>query len=181
MINPFEAVGAVELDIPQWYGVLFATISLARLLCRGVTRLFKRPAQASAVFFLKHFVYPRLLGTKSRFKISRIEVILLIIYAFCNGFCMLFRTSSVKERSSRAALLSVFNLMALLTGTRASLAADLFGVSLRVKASLHKWIALISTIQAFIHMALSLEPVTWNGFQLAGLAVGGPGSYQRQI
>jgi hypothetical protein len=149
-------------DPSHWYGLGLAFAIAAWVLVRALRRLCRFLAGVITYFCLRYLVYPILLSGFG-YRLSWMDGIILVTFIGVNAFCIAFQTATVKDWSSRAGMVSMMNLVPLLTGTRFSLAADALGVSLRRQASLHKWLGLIATCEAVAHTVTSLPQPAWYG------------------
>ena len=126
------------------------------------------------VLFLKHLFYSNLAHRAWVIRVTRFHILCLALYLTGNIVCMCTGVGQNRERiGSRVDILSTINLIPLLTGTRLSLTADTLGISLRSHISLHRWIGIISTIQAVIHVLFLGDRNfrEWDLFKISGAVV----------
>ena len=105
---------------------------------------------------------------------SRFELLLLTLYIASNGICMAYKATSRSDVSSKAAILSTINMIALLVGSQLTLVADFLGIAHPNFVLLHHWMGLLSTTQGIIHTFLAVPDranFRWNPSSLFGFIV----------
>ncbi|KAH8674404.1 hypothetical protein BGZ60DRAFT_403841 [Tricladium varicosporioides] len=163
-----------SLDAFQWYSYIFGGIFSVWVLCYGIYRILNSIWPPTASFILGHLIYPHLfpripfIGTATRF-----EVLIVFLYLLTN---ILIITIGVKsEIGSRAATMSVINLIPLLCGPRLSLVTKLLGISLRTSISSHQWFGRTAILQVLVHMIAVLtggDVFTWTTNNVTGVVAG---------
>jgi hypothetical protein len=144
-----------QMDSPSWYSVISGCLIATWLLVSGVYRVLRVLASWCFGLALKHLVYPHLIpripfiGTATRF-----EGLLSFLYLLANTLLVLIGTSA--DIGSRAAALSIINVIPLLCGPRLSLVAKLLGISVHTSTWSHQWFGRAAVAQALLHTVTSL-------------------------
>ena len=163
-----------SLDAAVWYSFLCACVFAIWVLYYGMYRVFNSKWPLTTSFVMRHLVYPhifpriRFLGTATRLK-----VLILFLYLLANT---LFVTvvKSRADMGSRAATMSIINLIPLLCGPRLSLMTKLLGISLRASVGSHQWFGRTAIAQMLLHTVISLTgstAFTWTANNLSGVIV----------
>ena len=145
----------IKLDTPSWYLLISAAIFLVWLLLRGLYRVMTAKWLSISFFILKHAVYPHLLprtsftGTATRFHIAATTLYLMV-----NVLFVTIPKATWADMGTRAATMSVINLIPLLCGPRLSMVTKLLGISLRTSLASHKWIGRTAIGLAGLHIAI---------------------------
>ena len=84
------------------------------------------------------------------------RVFMQLVYIAANGFCLIFNVSTAYQASSRAAHLSLINLIPTYLGPHHSFICDTLGVSLSAYRLLHRSAATMSLLLAILHFLISL-------------------------
>lgn len=165
-----------EMDIPSWYSFISACILAIWLFLRAIYRAITSEWLSTSFFFLKHFVYPHILpripfvGTA-----TRLEVLIAFAYIITN--ILLVTIIGVKSRTdigTRAATMSIINLIPLLCGPRLSLMTEMLGISLRTSIGTHQWFGRTAVAEILLHTVISLtdsQPFKWTGINTSGVVV----------
>ena len=117
-----------------------------------------------SLFTSKHLTYPyilhrhRLIGP-----CSRLEILLQVVYLTINIFCLSFRLSGVAKAGTRAANLSLVNMIPLFAGPSFSFLADRLGVPLEVYRCGHRSAGFMTFVLVLIHV---LSVVSQGSFSL---------------
>jgi hypothetical protein len=165
-----------ELDVPSWYSFILGCIFALWLLCYSIYRAFNSKWPLTTSFVMRHLVYPHIfpripfIGTA-----TRLQVLIVFLYLLANTiFVFAIGVQSTAGRSSRAATLSIINLIPLLCGPRLSLVTRLLGISLRASIGSHQWIGRTAIAQMSFHTVVSLigrTPFAWTTNNLTGVVV----------
>ena len=129
-----------------------------------------------SLFLLKHFIYPHIFR-RLRFigAATRSEVVAISLYVAINALCVALPRAQSTDISTRAATMSVINIVPLLCGPRLILITQLLGIRRRTHLSLHKWIGGTAVALALLHTVLSVvhsKPAfTWTRINLSGVVV----------
>ena len=165
-----------QMDIPSWYSFISACIFVMWLLLRATYRAITSEWLSTSFFFLKHIVYPHIfpripfIGTA-----TRLEVLLTSGYIIIN--VLLIIIIGVKSRSdigTRAAIMSIINLIPLLCGPRLSLMIEMLGVSLRTSIGSHQWLGRTAVAEILLHTIILLtsgQLFKWTGINTSGVVV----------
>ncbi|KAH6662697.1 hypothetical protein B0J14DRAFT_570854 [Halenospora varia] len=125
-------------------------------------------------FIMRHLIYPHIfpqipfVGTATRFK-----VLIMFLYILTNSLIVVIGVKS--EIGSRAATMSIINLIPLLCSPRLSLVTKLLGISLRTSISSHQWFGRTAIVQVLVHMIVILtggHAFTWTTNNLIGVVAG---------
>jgi hypothetical protein len=169
------------LDVPSWYSFVSGCLITSWLLLYSVYRVIHAINSgwlSISSFLLKHFVYPHIfprvpfVGTATRF-----EALAAFIYLLVN--ILIVTIGPRADIGSRAATMSIINVIPLLCGQRLSLATKLLGISLRTSIGSHQWFGRIATAQVLLHTIISLtgsKSFTWTAINFSGVVVGSPSS-----
>lgn len=79
------------------------------------------------------------------------NVLLQVTYVFANSFCIAFRAASIQSAGSRAAKISLINMVPLFAGPYLSLLADLLQISLRTCRAIHRTLAVVALLSVGFH------------------------------
>ena len=165
-----------EMDIPSWYSFVSACIFAIWLFLRDIYCAITSKWLSTSFFFLKHFVYPHILpripfvGTP-----TRLEVLIALAYIITN--ILLVTIIGVKSRTdidTRAATMSIINLIPLLCGPRLSLMTEMLGISLRTRIGTHQWFGRTAVAEILLHTVISLissQPFKWTGINTSEVVV----------
>lgn len=143
------------MDVPLVYAIVVAGI-FALFLLRHVHKLLVALIWSRRVcIFLHRHLYPALIRRNWALpQISRINVLLQLIYWAGTVVSNTIGVSGLAEGSSRAGVLAVVNLIPLLFSDRLSFAADLFSLSRRTYVQIHKAMGVMAVLQLTTHMVL---------------------------
>lgn len=166
ILSKFEEV---RLDTSSWYLLASATFFLLWLLLRGLYRVMTAKWSSISFFILKHAVYPHLLprtsftGTATRFHIA-----VTTLYLLVNVLFVTIPKATWADMGTRAATMSVINLIPLLCGPRLTMVTNLLGISLRTSLASHKWFGRTAIGLAGFHIAIIAKngeriARTWSG------------------
>ncbi|KAG0645010.1 Ferric-chelate reductase 2, partial [Hyphodiscus hymeniophilus] len=160
-----------SLDAPSWYSFISACILALLLLWYGLHRAINSKWPLVTSFIMRHLVYPNIfpripfVGTATRLK-----VLLVSLYLLANFLGTIIGVRA--DISSRAATMSIINLVPLLCGPRLSLVTNLLGISLRSSIGSHQWFGRTAIAQMLVHMVVSLtesSAFTWSMNSLTGV------------
>lgn len=163
-----------EMEIFSWYLFISACILVTWLLFRANYHAITSEWLSTSFFFLKHLIYPHIfpripfIGTATRF-----QVLITCGYIIINISLLLGENSWVKI-GTRAANISVVNLIPLLWGPRLSLMAELLGISLRTSIGAHQWLGRMVAAQLVVHVVAliaSSKSFTWTEMNIFGIVV----------
>lgn len=166
-----------EMDIPSWYSFVCACILAIwlsiRIICRALTSSW---LSRCFFFFLKYVAYPHILPRIPFFgTATRLQVVLVLGYIITN--ILLVTIIGVKSRSdigTRAATMSVINLIPLLLGSSRGLMTEIFGISLRSGVGSHQWIGRTAIAEILLHTLISLndgQSFKWTRNNTSGVVV----------
>lgn len=172
ILSKFEEI---KLDTPSWYLLTSAAVFLVWLLLRGLYRVMAAKWLSISFLILKHAVYPHLLprtsltGTATRFRIAATTLYLMV-----NVLFVTIPKATRADMGTRAATMSVINLIPLLCGPRLSMVTELLGISLRTSLASHRWIGRTAIGLAGLHVAIVAKDGerfvrTWSS--ISGVAV----------
>jgi hypothetical protein len=139
------------MDFIQIYMIILGGCVVLLLLLRIVSI----PQGRMSGSVQKHLLYPyfyrrfRLLPPATRY-----GVLLQITYWSVSLTCNFVRIGSIAEIGTRAANLSVLNLIPLLFASRLSFVADFLGISLQRCQQLHSSMGLMASLQALTHILI---------------------------
>jgi hypothetical protein len=160
-----------SMDVPSWYSFISGCILALWLLWYGFYRAINSKWPLTTSFIARHLVYPHIssripfVGTATRF-----QVLVVSLYLLAN---LLITIVGVRANiSSRAATMSIINLIPLLCGPRLSLVTRLLGISLRASVGSHQWFGRTAIAQMLVHMVVSLtgsSAFTWTTNNLTGV------------
>jgi predicted ferric reductase len=124
-------------------------------------------------FVLKHFVYPHLFP-RIRFVgvATRLEGLAILVYLLIN--LVLVLAGKRTNIGSRAATMSIVNVIPLLCGPRLSLVARLMGVSRYSSLWSHRWFGRTVLVQVLVHTIISLtgsSSFAWTAAKVFGAVV----------
>lgn len=157
-------------------GVVFFLLLLYRL--RLNLRSVLSTSQAFSrlrAFLLNHVFYARsywrFFGLGST---SRTHLILTLLYFTCTGICNMVQVHSLESAGTRAAKLSLINLVPMFLGGGYEFGARLLGVSLNSYGFIHRSFAIVGLLEAVAHIVIVARTttLTWsNEIQFYGLLV----------
>lgn len=161
-----------SFDVPSRYSFICGCIFVIWLLLYAIYRIITSEWRSTSSFVLQHLIYPHLfpripfLGTATRF-----EVLVAFLYLLPNVLIVIIGERA--EMSSRAATMSIVNLIPLFCGPRLSLVTKLLGVSLRASIGSHEWFGRTAIAQVLLHTLLSVtsSTFTWTTTNLTGVVV----------
>jgi hypothetical protein len=167
------------MNSAEWYGAGLGLLLAVWIIYRITSRLIRLLMVGASFFLLKHLFYAKGIGRGAWWSsVSRFQMLAVVIYVVANAICMAWGYKSVAQFSSRAAFLSITNLVPLFAGSQLSLAADALGISLRTQIRMHTWMGLMSSVQAVLHAVLSVIHSSidrWDEFTISGITVSTPG------
>lgn len=146
------------MDPSRAYAIAAGGLFLLILLYRLTTRILSFIRSRTVFFLLKHFIYPYVFR-RHRFMelVTREQFILQVVYWCATAACNFIRVNTMAQASARAGTLSVINLIPLLFAGKLSIAADLFGVSLRGFYGLHRSVGFMVVVQGLVHISILLK------------------------
>lgn len=162
---------ARDMDVPSWYSFISACILALWLLWYGVYRAINSRWPLTTSFITRHLAYPNILpripfvGTA-----TRLQFLIVSLYLLTN--LLITTVGSRTGISSRAAIMSVINLIPLLCGPRLSFVTRLLGISLRASIGSHQWFGRTAIAQMLVHLIVSLAgngAFTWTTNNLTGV------------
>lgn len=165
-----------DMDIPSRYCFILGCIFAIWLFLRAVYRTLTSEWLSTSSFFLKHAAYPHVfpripfVGTA-----TRLEVLLASAYLTTN--IVLVTVVGVDSRSdigTRAAIMSMINLIPLLCGPRLSLMTEMLGITLRTSIGSHQWLGRTAVAEVLLHTIISLtgsQSFVWTGINASGVVV----------
>lgn len=147
----------MEFGIAELYQLVTGSIAVLMIFFRLMLCIPSSWLTATRRFFLAHLFYARL-GRRLRYIYSEPLSYLIVQSLYFAGTVAvnIFRVHSVSEASSRAAWLSLVNLIPLYIFGH-EFGARLLGLSLRAYGSLHRTMGLMSALQAVAHVILTLR------------------------
>jgi hypothetical protein len=165
-----------EMDIPSWYSFISACIFAIWLFLRAIYRAITSEWLSTSFFFLKHFAYPHILPRIPFVgAATRLEILLAFAYTITNLLLVtLIGVKTTTDISTRAATMSIINLIPLLCGPRLSLMTEMLGISLRTSIGTHQWFGRTAVAEMLLHTVISLtnkQPFKWTGFNASGVVV----------
>jgi hypothetical protein len=114
------------------------------------------------------FIYPRIIRRYRYFgPWSPAGVILQLAYAAMNLFCASFKAPNILVVSSRAANLSLINMIPIFAGAHQSFLADVLGVSLNTYQRVHRSTGTIAFLLLVFHIASVVAKRTHFPLQVA--------------
>jgi predicted ferric reductase len=162
-----------NFDVPSWYAFISGCIFTAWLLLFAIYCVITSEWPLTSTYILKHFIYPHIfpripfLGTATRF-----QVFVAFIYLLANF--LIVTIGKRAEMGSRAATMSIANLIPLFCGPRLSLVTKLLGISVRTSIGSHQWFGRTAIAQMSLHTIISLigsKAFTWTTSNLTGVVV----------
>lgn len=160
-----------SMDTLSWYSFILGCIFVIWLLYYGIYRVLNSKWPLTTSFILRHFIYPHIfaripfVGTATRF-----EVLILSLHVLTNTLVVVIGRRS--DIGSRAATMSIINLIPLLCGPRLSLVTKLLGISLRTSIGCHQWFGRTAFAQMLVHTIVVLTggtAFTWTTKTLTGV------------
>lgn len=164
-----------QFDIPSWYSFISACIIAIWLLFRAIYRAVTSEWPLTSSFFLRHLVYyifPRIpfVGTA-----TPLQVLIVLGYIGTNIVLVtIVGVKSISDIGTRAATMSIINLIPLFCGQRLSLITKILGISLRTSIGAHQWFGRTAVVEILLHTIISLtssQPIKWTGINVSGVAV----------
>ena len=158
------------MDVPSWYSLISGCIFALWLLWYGLYRAVNSKWPLTTSFIRRHLLYPHILpripfvGAATRF-----QVLMVFLYVLANVLITIIGDRA--DLSSRAATMSIINLIPLLCGSRLILITKLLGISLRTSIGSHQWFGRTAFAQMLVHMLVSLTgsgAFTWTTNNLTG-------------
>jgi hypothetical protein len=162
-----------DLNRSSWYSFISACILLSYLVSYGVYRVIYSKWRATTTSFLvRRLVYPHLfprmpfVGTA-----TRLQVLTAFLFLLTNT--LLTTIGSRSATGSRAATMSVINLIPLFCGPRLSMVTKLLGISLRGSVGVHQLAGRTAIAQMLLHVLLLIGSASfkWTATTVAGLVV----------
>lgn len=159
---------------PFWYSFISGCLVVTWLLLSGVYRVGRAPASWGRRLVFNYLLLPHLIpriplvGTATRF-----EALIACIYLLLNSLLVLVGPRAAI--GSRAATMSIINVIPLLCGPRLSLVAKLLGMSSRSGIWSHQWFGRVAVAQALLHTLISLmgsSSFGWTTANVFGVVVG---------
>lgn len=140
------------MEIIQIYAISVGSVFLFLLLIspRSYVKLL---ITAVSLPTYKHLIYPRVIR---RYRYvgpwSRASVLLQLCYILVNTFCISFNVPNVFTAGSRAAHLSLINMVPNFAGPHLSFLADILGVPLSTYQSIHRSSGIMSSLLLLFHI-----------------------------
>jgi predicted ferric reductase len=163
-------------DPSTLYVAIIGGLLLLFFLWTNISRAFNfvrtslaAPAQWATLIILKYFVYPPIMRGR-----SRAWLLLQLIYWPGNIVTTFIQTHSLTDIRVRSGYMAIINLFPLLMSDRLYFLADIFGLSIQTFTSIHGTLGMMSTLQAVLHMSVSIHQAGWHlkrNLQLYGLLV----------
>jgi hypothetical protein len=162
-----------SMDTLSWYSFILGCVFVVWLLCFGIYRTLNSKWPLTTSFVMRHLIYPHIfpripfVGTATRF-----EVLIVFVYLLTNTLIVIIGAES--EIGSRAAIMSIINLIPLLCGPRLSLVTRLLGISFRTSIGSHQWFGRTAIAQMLVHTIVVLtgsNAFAWTTNTLTGVVV----------
>ncbi|KAB8069861.1 hypothetical protein BDV29DRAFT_198373 [Aspergillus leporis] len=113
--------------------------------------------------FLRYLAYPRsswrLLGIDA---LSPLQAVWLLAYFSGNCVCIFVGTKSVSEKGTRAAHLSLINLLPLYFSGGREFSARLLGLSLETYGIIHRSAGFMAVLQATVHVIIANQDIVFD-------------------
>lgn len=163
-----------SIDTLSWYAFISGCIFVAWLLGYSIYRALNSRWPLATSFVRRHLIYPHIfpripfIGTATRF-----QALIVSLYLLANTL-LITKVKPAAGIGSRAATMSIINLIPLLCGPRLSLVTKLVGISLRASIGSHQWLGRTVIAQMLLHMVVSLTgstPFTWTTSNITGAVV----------
>ena len=144
------------VEAPQAYAMAAGGFFVALLLIRTRNRV-KACFEFTHRSALRHLVYPQVIRRR-RFigPWTRANVLTQLLFLAANAFCISFRATSIRDAGTRAAHLSLINLIPAYGGPHLSFLADVFGVSLSAFRLIHRSAGAMSLPLLIFHVGVSM-------------------------
>jgi len=145
-----------RMDATLWYIFIFSCFIVLWLLSHSLYCIMNSRWPLTTGYITTRLVYP-LLFPRIRFigAATRLQFSIAITYLVAN--LLIVTIHSEGSISSRAANMSMINLIPLLCGPRLSLITTLFGIPLQASIASHQWFGRTAVVQMLIHIILSLK------------------------
>ncbi|KAL8325958.1 hypothetical protein RB597_008985 [Gaeumannomyces tritici] len=142
------------MNIIELYAVLIMGL-LA--ICPCITLIFQtsRLSRILIAGFERFVQYP--LAIKGSYRITRLELLILVAFLSCNLFVLAFRVLNVADFAKRAAVVSAINIIPLFLGGNPNPLLDLTGVSVSSYHLIHHWIGGVAILEGLVHAGLSIR------------------------
>jgi hypothetical protein len=168
------------MDTVSLYSFISGCIFTVWLLFYGISRALQSKWPLTTTFIFRHLIYPHVfpripfVGTATRF-----EVLIVFLYLLPNALLIIIGGKA--EIGYRSAILSVINLIPLLSGPRLNLITKLLGISLRTSVGAHQWFGRTAVAQMLVHTIVVLRSnvFTWTTKNLTGVVARFTSSQER--
>jgi hypothetical protein len=163
-----------DFNRSTWYSFISALVLLFYLLLYGIYRvIYSRWRATITSFLVRRLVYPYFFPRMPFVgAATRLQVLTAFLFLLANT--LLTTIGSRSTTSSRAATMSVINLVPLFCGPRLSMVTKLLGISLRGSVGVHQWIGRTAIAQMLLHVLLLLTgsaSFKWTVTTVAGIVV----------
>lgn len=129
------------------YGIAAGGVFTTCLLYCASSYISRWIQDRTLFYIFKYLVYPIIIRrTRLSSPIPRWHAILITVYWLGTAVCNLARVDTIMQAGNRAGALAVLHLIPLLYINRATMAADLLGISLQTFMRLHTSFSLIALL-----------------------------------
>ncbi|KAI0965373.1 hypothetical protein F4678DRAFT_485327 [Xylaria arbuscula] len=137
-----------------FYGAVLATV-IALATCRRVAVVLTEKFQ---VQFKRHILYPLVFPRRVHFgSVTRLDVILLVFFLGVNGLVVGWKPNQQEAISRKASQMALLNIVPLFLGGKTNPLLSFVGIPLSKYYFAYHWFGRVATVEAFIHVGLSLK------------------------
>ena len=140
--------------VEKIYSVIFGGIFLVLIIYRTANGLSPILSTYCRRFFLANLVHPISHRGFWSWLPSPLHLIFMVLYSVGTGVCNVIGVQSFPEAGSRAARLSLMNLMPLFLSGGYEFGARLLSMSLATYGAVHRTIGVMAAVQTAIHVGI---------------------------
>ena len=149
----FIAMNFVE----KAYSTVIGGIFIIFIFCRAANGQSTILSTYCRPFLLTNLVYPASHSGFWSWLPSPLHLVLMVLYSVGTGVCNLIGVQSVSEAGSRAARLSLANLVPMFLSGGFEFGSRLLGVSLETYGAIYRAVGVMAVVQAAIHVAITIQ------------------------
>lgn len=143
--------------VEKAYSTVIGGIFIFFIFCRAANGLSTILSTYCRPFLLTNLVYPASHSGFWSWLPPPLHLVLMVLYSVGTGVCNLIGVQSVSEAGSRAARLSLANLVPMFLSGGFEFGSRLLGVSLETYGAIHRAVGVMAVVQAGIHVAITIQ------------------------
>lgn len=140
--------------VEKAYSTVIGGIFIILIFCRTANGLSTVLSAHFRPFLLANLVYPISHTGFWGLLPSPLHLILMVLYSVGTGVCNFAGVQSMSEAGTRAARLSLVNLIPMFLSGGYEFGSRVLGVSLSTYGAVHRTVGIMAVVQAAIHVAI---------------------------